>query len=537
MTRRLAALGALAGALACQPISGEEEGPENVDLGRSGAEAGPPPGGDASTPDAVRPTPSGDAGALPGDASTQPSRDAAVSPSADAGPTPAVDAALPVPDAALPDADAALPDAEVEPPQPSMNPLAVDCVDAVPGRWCFLRGDFTEPVYTMTADTTWVLQGQVSFGDDENETRLTIEAGTTILGAPEDPARLVVRRASRLVAEGRPDAPIVFSSSSPADVRGRGDWGGAVLHGRAPINACPRGNPECEAEAPTESGVYGGALPDDDSGTLRYVRIEFAGAAIGPDTHLNGLTLNGVGRGTRIEHVHVHASGDDGVEVYGGTVDLRHVFVSGAADDGLAWHQGWVGRGQFLVVQGYGDVADNALEGESDSGDHEALPRSNPTLSQVTLVGGAAPSSGDAVLLRRGTAGALSSLLVVGWDEGLVVTDESTVAQIRASALRIDHTTLDGATLPGGATRVGGAVEMWNAGTANLLGATTLLLPPDRQNPALAPIPGRPPAVTGATPDDPFFTPAAFRGGIDPEADWIAAGLLEGWIALEPVSN
>ncbi|MFZ4738670.1 MAG: hypothetical protein ACOYM9_22130 [Bradymonadia bacterium] len=400
MTRRLAALGVLAAALACQPISGEEDGAEAVDLGRSGAEAGPGPGGDASTPDDARTTPSADAGAMPGDADgplqvdadTPPPSDAA--PPTDAAPPSSLDAG-PSPQDASPPPDAIAP--------PASNPLEGDCRELMPRRVCFLSGDYTGAAYTMTADTTWILQGRVAFGDDERETQLTVQAGTTVLGEVGNGAHLLVRRASRIVAEGRPDAPIVFTSLAPAGGRARGDWGGVILHGRAPINGCPDQSVECIADAPTSTGPYGGDLPDDDSGSLRYVRIEFAGAATGPDTNLNGLTLNGVGRGTRIEHVHLHSSADDGLEIYGGTVDLRHVFVSGAADDGLAWHDGWSGRAQFLVVQGYADVADNGLEAENNAADHDALPRSNPTLSQVTLVGSPAPlSSGDAILLRRG---------------------------------------------------------------------------------------------------------------------------------------
>lgn len=404
----------------------------------------------------------------------------------------------------------------------------------MPRRVCFLSGDYTGAAYTMTADTTWILQGRVAFGDDERETQLTVQAGTTVLGEVGNGAHLLVRRASRIVAEGRPDAPIVFTSLAPAGARARGDWGGVILHGRAPINGCPDQSVECIADAPTSTGPYGGDLPDDDSGSLRYVRIEFAGAATGPDTNLNGLTLNGVGRGTRIEHVHLHSSADDGLEIYGGTVDLRHVFVSGAADDGLAWHDGWSGRAQFLVVQGYADVADNGLEAENNADDHDALPRSNPTLSQVTLVGSPAPSaSGDAIVLRRGTAGTLYSVLVAGWDEGLSVADGATSTQINLGTLRVDSATFDPATLSSGVFVAGPAETLFVAGSENTTGPTTLLLPPDAQRPALAPIAGRPPAVTGVTPRDPFFTPAIFRGGVDPESDWITAGLDAGWIALE----
>ncbi|MCF8247876.1 MAG: hypothetical protein K9J37_22205, partial [Saprospiraceae bacterium] len=161
----------------------------------------------------------------------------------------------------------------------------------------------------ITTNTTWtknniyLLQGGCLYVN--NNAILTIEPGTIIKG---DAAALIVMRGSMLIAEGTPTQPIVFTSAKPAGQRAPGDWGGIVLLGRAPINV-PGG--EATVEGGCSLALYGGTEPADNSGTLRYVRIEFAGIPFQPNNELNSITFGGVGSGTVIEHVQSSFGGDD----------------------------------------------------------------------------------------------------------------------------------------------------------------------------------------------------------------------------------
>ena len=228
---------------------------------------------------------------------------------------------------------------------------SVECADGV----CVLSGTITEDL-TLTADTAWLLRGGVFIGDDENETVLTVEAGTIVYGESSTDGMLVIRRNARMIAEGTADAPIVFTSSKAEGSRARGDWGGIVINGNAPINACAEDSEGCEAFGEGGTGWYGGSDADDDSGVLKYVRVEFAGTLVSPDNELNGIAFQGVGAGTEIDFVQVHMNADDGVEFFGGTVNARHMVLTGIGDDSLDWTDGWQGNAQFLVAQQYDDA-------------------------------------------------------------------------------------------------------------------------------------------------------------------------------------
>ncbi|HQX45756.1 MAG TPA: T9SS C-terminal target domain-containing protein, partial [Saprospiraceae bacterium] len=164
----------------------------------------------------------------------------------------------------------------------------------------------------ITGNTTWeskniyVLTG-ASFIYVKNDAVLTIEAGTIIKG---DPAALVITRGSKIIADGKAEIPIVFTSNKPAGQRAPGDWGGLLILGKAKVN-CPGG--ECNVEGGLDPvlGKYGGQDDADNSGILRYVRVEFAGIAFQPNNETNSLTLGGVGSGTTIDHVQTSFGGDD----------------------------------------------------------------------------------------------------------------------------------------------------------------------------------------------------------------------------------
>ena len=263
---------------------------------------------------------------------------------------------------------------------------------------------------TWTNSSYYVLRGAVFVRQGAT---LNIQAGTKIIGESGSLGTLVVERGGRLNAIGTREQPIVFTSDQPVGSRSRGDWGGLIINGRAPVNlAGGVGTGE------GDTGVYGGDQPNDNSGTLRYVRVEFSGVEFSPDNELNGIAFQGVGRGTTVDFVQAHMSRDDGMEWFGGTVDVKHLVITNAADDSFDWTFGWIGKAQFVVTSQRGDDADNNIEADDNEFDNNALPRSNPQLYNVTLCGDPDTNEGGegarAIIFRRGTAFTLRNFLVTG---------------------------------------------------------------------------------------------------------------------------
>lgn len=289
---------------------------------------------------------------------------------------------------------------------------------------CGLKGTYTRDL-VLTNDKIWVLQGGVFIGNDNKDNAvLNIAAGTTIMGQ-NGADFLVITRGSKINAVGRADSPIVFTAAKTTG-RKRGEWGGLVINGNAPINSCSAAAEVCEAEGEGNTGVYGGNNADDNSGVLKYVRVEFAGYEITPDNELNGIAFQGVGTGTEVDYVQSHMGADDGVEFFGGTVNVKHLVITGAKDDSLDWTSGWRGKAQFIVVEQFEDAANNGIEADNLSSPMDADPRSNPTLSNLTLIGtsSAAAKGGEGVLLRVGTGAALYNSIVTGFKSSCIDLDD-----------------------------------------------------------------------------------------------------------------
>ncbi|MEM7447909.1 MAG: hypothetical protein AAF355_06685 [Myxococcota bacterium] len=257
---------------------------------------------------------------------------------------------------------------------------------------------------------------------------LTIDPGTFVLGLRADDARnddlsgfsgLIVERGARIVADGTETDPIVFTSAGGRDGRTTGDWAGVVLMGNAPINA---GTSVFFEGLPQEAAnAFGGADPTHDCGTLRYVRIEFAGARLAADREINGLSLSGCGSGTEVDYVQVHFGRDDGLEIFGGTVDVRHIVISRAQDDSLDWDMGWRGRAQFVVIQQDDGDTNDGIEADNLEGVPDALPRSEPLLYNVTLIGNNdAQADQTGVVLRRGTYGVIRNAIIAGFPHAAI---------------------------------------------------------------------------------------------------------------------
>lgn len=388
------------------------------------------------------------------------------------------------------------------------------CEDGV----CILSGTITEDL-KLTSDNVYLLRGGVFIGDDENETILEIEAGTTIYGESSTDGMLVVRRNSKIIAEGTAEAPIVFTSSKAEGSRARGDWGGLIINGNAPINACGDESAElCEAFGEGGTGFYGGNDPEDDSGVLKYVRVEFAGTLVSPENELNGIAFQAVGNSTVVDYVQVHMNADDGVEFFGGTVDVKHVLITGVGDDSLDWTDGWQGSAQYVILHQSDDNGDNGIEADNNGEANDAAPRSNPTLANFTIIGSPNNERSDVgVLLREGTAASIMNFAVLGFNEVCVrVDNDATFAQLEEGNITFTNSVLNCATNFDGEYDT----EGWFLGQeGNAVGEAALTNAFDFANPDYTPATMGSATAGDASTLDSVLDAAEFVGAVDSD-DW-----------------
>lgn len=266
-----------------------------------------------------------------------------------------------------------------------------------------------------TGTVTWskekphLIEGLVFVNDGQT---LTIEAGAVVRfrkGQGENASALVVARGGKIIARGTPSEPIIFTAEED-DLEGsveknaRGLWGGLIILGNAPVNL-PGNEGYVEGIPMAEPrGYYGGYDPNDNSGVLKYVSIRHGGTNIGEGNEINGLTLAGVGRGTEIDYVEVISNADDGIEIFGGTVNLRHIVVAGCSDDNIDYDLGWSGNGQFwLSVQN--DYTGDHLVEASGGLSPGAQPFSAPVIFNSTFIGNGKTGAGYCVKFDRNAAG------------------------------------------------------------------------------------------------------------------------------------
>jgi len=267
-----------------------------------------------------------------------------------------------------------------------------------------------------------------------NRSTLTFAPGSLIVSDTVQKGALIVERNSRLFADGTAAEPIIFTSGRAAGSRLPGDWGGIVLLGNAPTNRA--------TEPIIEGGInsnYGGGVTADNSGILRYVRIEFAGIAADPNSEINGLTCGGVGSGTILENIQVSYGNDDAYEFFGGTVNPKNIIAYATADDDFDFDFGFVGRLQFgislrdpLFVDG-GD-AGNGIECDNDGTGTAASPRTRPQMSNFTFCGpngaaGTLPNHNFNTRFRRATQFVLRNSILMGYAKGGFQFESDSTAQ------------------------------------------------------------------------------------------------------------
>ena len=277
---------------------------------------------------------------------------------------------------------------------------------------------------TWTADRIYELSGRVVVDDGVT---LTIEAGTIIKGREGEgslASALVVARGGMLMANGTADNPIVFTSilddiavgqkfGSNLNETNSGLWGGLIVLGSAPISASAaevqiEGIPADEA-----FGLYGGSEPADNSGTIRYISIRHGGSLIGANNEINGLTLGGVGTGTTIEYVEVVANKDDGIECFGGTVNITNALVWAQGDDAYDIDQAYSGTiDNYIYIAG--EESDHGLEIDGAEGAAEA----GFTMRNGSLKGNASAGKGEFADFRDGAFGTVTDSYFFGFKPG-----------------------------------------------------------------------------------------------------------------------
>jgi hypothetical protein len=272
---------------------------------------------------------------------------------------------------------------------------------------------------TLTSDKVWTLKGYVYVTDGA---KLIIQPGTTIVSDVAEKGALCIERGSQIIAEGTQSKPIVFTSGRPEGQRTPGDWGGIVILGRAKTNR--------SSEPTIEGGIgrpYGGTNDSDNSGVMRFVRIEYAGIAALPNSEINALTLGGVGNGTILENIQTIYANDDAFEFFGGTVNGKNLYAFATADDDFDFDFGYTG----MITNGVakrdpqfvdsGD-AGNGVECDNDGTGSAAQPYTHPKLYNMILVG---PNVSTALAnhnlglrFRRSTQFTMKNSIVWGWMKG-----------------------------------------------------------------------------------------------------------------------
>lgn len=321
---------------------------------------------------------------------------------------------------------------------------------------CALPASITED-RTLTSDIVWYMEDRVTVGNGNREmsdvqgvlesgtevlaVTLTIEAGTQIKAKSGTFANLLITRGSQLLAEGTADAPIVFSSDDD-NLDGTGEWGGLILQGYGDHNLCTA--LPCNVDSEGESGFAGGfGTPEDSSGSLRYVVVAEGGYEFAPGNEINGISMVAVGSGTTMEYIQVHSNADDGVEFYGGAVNVKYLVLTNNYDDSVDWDEGYQGNLQYVLVKQGPDNEGNVVEGDTEG---SVAFLSKPTVANATFIG---DSTDTEMLVLKASSGGFFHNSVITTAEGnatiisCVLVDGSGAQANRNTAIAFNNVIAD----------------------------------------------------------------------------------------------
>ncbi len=306
-------------------------------------------------------------------------------------------------------------------------------------------GEINTITGSITTNTTWAASDQYllsGFVYVEAGATLTIEPGTIIKGDKNSKGALIVKPGAKIMAVGTAEKPIVFTSNQPAGQRRAGDWGGLVVLGNAPVNKTPA---VVEGEDKTE---FGGNDPADNSGELKYIRIEFAGIAYAPDKEINSLTFGGVGSGTKVEYIQTSFGGDDSFEWFGGTVNAKYLIAYRGLDDDFDSDNGFSGKVQYGFILRDPAIADqagdsNGFESDNDANGSTATPQTSAQFANITVAMGQGAVDGkfaSAMRIRRNSAiSVYNSVFTGAWPRsGLRVENDLTIGNFTSGLMKMD---------------------------------------------------------------------------------------------------
>ncbi len=410
-------------------------------------------------------------------------------------------------------------------------------------------GDTIKVNTHWTANNVYVLKGNIYV---TSGAVLTIDPGTLIKGDSKTKGTLIISRGCKIMAEGTPCQPIVFTSAKAAGVRQRGDWGGVIILGNAPHNA---GTANIEGITPNPYTVMGGADSHDNSGILKYVRIEFAGVALSPNNEINGLTFGAVGDGTTVDYVQVSFANDDSFEWFGGTVNCKHLIAFRGIDDDFDTDNGFSGKVQFGMGLRDPLVADvsqsGGFESDNDATGTTNLPQTRAIFCNMSVIAGSDSATnalfkGD-LHIRRNSHMYLFNSVLGGYPKGFEIDGQLTHDNVIADTL-FQNNILSCTYAPkyvvseGGATNSAAVIDLLlnhannqffatNAAGANLIAPYNLNAPnfrPNAGSPALTS-----PVYSFSKPllNNAFFTPVSYLGAFDGTNDWTAT-----WTEFDPVN-
>jgi hypothetical protein len=290
-----------------------------------------------------------------------------------------------------------------------------------------LSGDISQDL-TLDPKITYLLKGKVFV---KGNAILTIPAGVTVeveqAGDPASKSALVVSKGAKLNVNGTADMPVIFTSAAAS--KSPGDWIGIVLLGKAPTNYLNAHVKGLSESADTE---FGGTISDDNSGSMKYLRVEYAGG-LNPAKEeeweldmASGLSLEGVGSGTEINHIFVGNSRDDGFQFVGGTVNAKYLISYNNGDDNFDFDRGYVGKLQFLI--GYhksgpvNAIRGNGMESLNDKNASDILPYTRPIISNMTLIGpegtDLSTNQSQGIYIRRNTRFLVRNSIIAGYSNG-----------------------------------------------------------------------------------------------------------------------
>jgi hypothetical protein len=303
------------------------------------------------------------------------------------------------------------------------------------------QGDINSGEVTLDATKTYKLTGKIQVNEGAT---LTIPAGTIIEGTGGTAAYIAIAQGGKINVNGTAAKPVVMTSGKAT--KAGGDWGGLVICGKAPINRISGGASTAQSEV---GGLaYGGTVSNDNSGSVRYLRIEYAGAIFSGEKEFNGLSLFGVGSGTTIDYVEFYHGSDDGVEFFGGTVNTSNLISIGNEDDQFDWTEGWSGTNTNWYGRLDFGKGNRGIEADNFEGGFGFTPIANPSITNLTLVGpgstadAVAFAENQAMKLRRGTKGIFTNVFIKGWKTGFDIENDETLAFV-GNALKINGLNVD----------------------------------------------------------------------------------------------